>query len=250
MLIWDPNYLSPTNGVTGWWRPYSVGDITNPTFNASGFTVTIGAMALTGSPNVTIANPLLAVSGGTLSLGGWVGLTGAPNVTAMITGNPLVIASVAITGSPNVTIANALLAVSGNAALTNTLLAVSGNATLLNALLATSGNSTITNPVLAVSGNTTVVNTAPLPFSGIATVLPLTGGFSPVFTGITGGQIQIPLGVKSYTVSAISGNVWVQDILLVQGTSVNGGRYGGGFLSNYALNVGCTGGYALIYWET
>jgi hypothetical protein len=102
---------------------------------------------------------------------------------------------------------------------------------------------TVANSVLAISGNT--VNNG-----GFVSVSNATGGYSPVFTGLSSGQIQIPQGVKAYSITVASGSAYLQSTYLPFGTSVGGGQYGGGFLSNFALNVGCTGGYTLVTWET
>ena len=101
------------------------------------------------------------------------------------------------------------------------------------------------SPTVNVVNSGSVLN-----ISGIVTAPYLTGIFSPVFTGITGSQIQIPAGVKSYSVFVLSGSAFVQGTLLPTTSLVKGGRYGGGFLSSYALNVGCTGGFTVITWET
>lgn len=163
-----------------------------------------------------------------ISTGAWRPFTvnDVQNNTVTLTGNGISVQNVAVTGGfvaitnvPTVTVGNSFVPV----------VAFSGVAV-------TGGSISFTNTLLATSG--------------ISTVPYLTGIFSPVFTGFSTGQVQIPAGVKSYSISVLSGSAFVQATLLGQGALVKGGRYGGGFLSNYALNVGCTGqGYTIITWE-
>jgi hypothetical protein len=106
---------------TGAWRPAVPSDFAANINISGGLSVQIGAVAITGNPQVTatISNPLLTVSGVSF-------------------------------------INNSIVPVSGITSINNSNLSVSGNVTVLNGVLPVSGNVNITNAILPVSGNVTV----------------------------------------------------------------------------------------------
>ena len=73
--------------------------------------------------------------------------------------------------------------------------------------------------------------------------------YNAFLTTITSGQAQIPVGTKSWYVSAVSGNVWLDGIRLLTSTQIDGGGYDGRTNLETAINVGTTGGYALVKWD-
>ena len=107
-------------------------------------------------------------------------------------------------------------------------------------------NVNVTNPVLAVSGNLS----ASISSVGITgNVVANSGTFSPTFTGITSGQIQVPVGVKAYSIYVESGSSYVNGFLWNAGTNYGGGGYSNNYSLSTAINVGCTGGRVLVNWE-
>lgn len=170
-------------------------------------------------PFIYDPNAVLTNGPGSIT-GGWRAYTtnDIQNNTVTLTGNGISVQNVAVTG--------------GFVAVTNV-----PTVTIGNGVVPVSGNVNITNAIQAVSG--------------VSVVPYLTGIFSPVFTGFSTGQVQIPAGVKGYSISVVSGSAFLQGTLLGQGTLINGGKYGGGFLSSYALNLGASGqGYVFASWET
>lgn len=80
------------------------------------------------------------------------------------------------------------------------------------------------------------------------------GIFTSLFTGIINtGQVQIPVGVKAWSISVISGYAFVNGTgPLPVNTNLNGGNFGGGFISNNPINVGATGApvNVLVYYQS
>lgn len=137
--IYDPANVS-TGGqgqlITGNWRPYSTSDISNTQVNVSGLSLTVGAVAVTGNPQVTVSNALLGTSGVAtiLSLPTQnVAVTGGSILTIVTgtLGGSVTVSSVAVTGIPFVQLSGA--------------------------------------PVVTLTGSShvTVDNTSPMPISGV-----------------------------------------------------------------------------------
>ncbi len=150
--LWDPSLLTTggTNtSITGGWRGVEPADFSNVTI--TGAQISIGAVAITGSPNVRVINPL------------------------------------AITGSPNVTLV---------------------------------GTGTIT-------GNVT----------------PISYGYTTTVASIVGtGQVLVPVGAKAWSVSVISGAIWVKGIgPLLPGASLGGGGFDGRGSMVDPIAIGGTG---------
>jgi hypothetical protein len=74
------------------------------------------------------------------------------------------------------------------------------------------------------------------------------GSYTPSFNAVTSGQIQIPVGAKSYSIAVESGRAFVNGVLFNTLTSYNGGNHELYSLSN-SINVGCTGGRVIVIWE-
>jgi len=210
--IWDSTVLTTGSlGITtGAWRPYGVTDISS--VSVSGLSITVGAVAITGSPSVvvaggyvgltgnlsgtftfgtgdsiSIANPVLSVSGVTQSnitntspipISGFVNTSvTVGNIT--ITGFSSTIAPLAVSGvlAASVDNTNLILAVNtGNQRLLTNNILLSGVSGLLSSNLIdaawVTGNVGITNAVLAISGvvQSNITNTAPLAVSGMTTI--------------------------------------------------------------------------------
>jgi hypothetical protein len=108
-------------------------------------------------------------------------------------------------------------------------------------------NVNITNTVIPITG-TVGINSSIVPISGV--VSPISGSFGTSFTTVTAGQAQIPVGTKSWSINAISGNIWVDGSRLIASSVIDGGGYDGRSTLRTAINVGTTGGYAFVTWET
>lgn len=123
---------------------------------------------------------------------------------------------IAISNTPGVIVQNGILPISGNV------------------------NSTITNSILPVSGISTVVG----------------GVYTPSFSIVTGSQVIIPVGVRSASVSIVSGTAYVNGTgPVVAGVTLKFGGYDGRYLSSAGVVVGATGSalfpcQVLILWET
>jgi len=84
-----------------------------------------------------------------------------------------------------------------------------------------------------------------------ATVLDLGGNtgnatFTPFFSGFS-GQSVIPAGVRSYSISAVSGNVWINGGgPVIAPLTVVGGGYGA-LQSSAPIVIGASGGAYVVY---
>lgn len=76
------------------------------------------------------------------------------------------------------------------------------------------------------------------------------GPYQYYITGITSGQFLIPAGARSFTISSISGAAYVNGIAVPSSRDLQGGGYDGQWLLKTGINVGCTGGYTVISWES
>jgi hypothetical protein len=74
------------------------------------------------------------------------------------------------------------------------------------------------------------------------------GTFTPTFTGISGGQFQIPAGARAWSVIIASGGAYINGTLFNSVSAIGGGGYPN-FTLGSAINVGITGGYANISYE-
>jgi|GEM_PF-4393849 hypothetical protein len=192
----DPNWVWTDNAGnlnTGAWRPLFPTDF-NANIDITGLTVSVGAVAVTGAPvvtltgvqNVNVTNPVLAVSGNLSASISSVAVTGAPVVT--------------LTGNQNVNVINPILAISGNVVVAST---------------------TISNP-LSITGIPTYQKISSTGY--VSTFSPLTGpnyinkifgysnvglvggvGYIQVFDGVTGGNNLLA------TLPVQSGNSWFMD---------------------------------------
>lgn len=191
------------------------------------FAATIGNIAVTGG-SITIANPVLAVSGafsssvtignvavtgvvltsGTQELAYLAAISGA--LTTNLSAPAFVTGQVSIVGTPTVTIANPVLAVSGSFTSTPGNTAVTGGSiTITNTTfnVATTGNSsaTISNPI-GVTGTSTDINTS------------ITGAHPYNFLSI-GGRATLPTGAGS------ASGYNVGDYAMLNINSQNGGVF-------------------------
>lgn len=200
-------------------------------------TTTVSAVAITGSPNVTVNGGFLGITGVPtfINAGGYLGLTGAPLVTIAngvlpvsgtftATQGPVTIAATSNTGAP--------LAISGVVQATVTTgpvtivatpntgapLAVSGVTINGGGYVGITGTHavTISNSVLAVSGIVTATVTtgpvsivatsntgAPLAISGVVTATVTQGPISIVATSNTGAPLAVS-GVFSATIGNVA----------------------------------------------
>lgn len=168
--VWDSTatITGNTPPTTGCYRPFLTSDY-NVTIASSGVSVTVGAVAITGTPPVQVSNfPQSYGITGTVNSTGNLGVSGALEL----------IGSVGITG--NINIANKI--------------------------------------------------------------------YTTYLSGITSGSVLIPTGTLSWSVAVESGSAYINNLLLNEGSSFNGGGYGS-YFSNSTLNIGCTGGRTLIMWE-
>jgi hypothetical protein len=76
------------------------------------------------------------------------------------------------------------------------------------------------------------------------------GTFIPNFQVITNTQIQIPTGVRSYSIAIESGSAYVNGILMNSQMVINGGGYEGRWFLGQEINVGTSGGRVLVNFET
>lgn len=96
---------------------------------------------------------------------------------------------------------------------------------------------------IGITGSPTVsvvTSGNPLAISGNVTIN--SGSFGLTITGLTGSQSQIPIGAKSYQISIISGNAFINGVgPITNPYTLNGGKFDGHWTLNTAINFGCTG---------
>lgn len=199
--IYDANAVISGNNppISGAWRPAIPTDFA-ASVSVSGLSLTVGSVAVTGNPQVTISNPILAVSGNFGAGGGGGGLvTGAGGFFG-------------ITGTPNVNITNGILPVSG------VLTATIGNVAVTGGNIATSNTNEIAalssgNAFLAaISGSLTSNLNAPVYVTGIVQTI-VTGTVSSSITnpiGVTGTSVDLNsvytgIGIVPYNFLAVGG---------------------------------------------
>lgn len=182
LQIFDSTSVSP-QGHTGNWRPASPVDFA-ANIQASGLSVSINSIAITGNPDVRVSNPV------TLA-GGFAG----------------------ITGTVSTNIVNPILATSGTSIVTNlvsTTTVVTG-LTAVSGLVSINPNSTINAQITGVSnvtgsiftsyiGSTSVNNSTP---SGVAgTILPANSIRKQWFVqNLSTGELYIKLGAGASSIS-------------------------------------------------
>jgi hypothetical protein len=98
--LYDPNLVQNINGilVTGGSRPITPTDLSSSVSISGGLTANVGNVAVTGTTNVNIVNPVVPISGIVTVNGG----SSSSNGAVQITGNSVV----GISGTPNVNIVN------------------------------------------------------------------------------------------------------------------------------------------------
>ncbi len=102
---------------------------------------------------------------------------------------------------------------------------------------------------ISVSGLNLTVGAVSITGSPIVTIA--TSTYGPSFNIVTAGQITIPQNSKSYSVSVISGQAYINGTgPFDAGVSLNGGGYDGKVLLASAVVVGGTGGKIIVYYET
>lgn len=72
--------------------------------------------------------------------------------------------------------------------------------------------------------------------------------FSFNIQALTSGQLTVPAGSRSYSITVQSGNASINGVSVSAGISFDGGKLGN-FVLGSAINVGCTGGRVLMTWE-
>lgn len=198
---------------TGAWRPAFPSDFA-ANISVSGLNLTVGAVAVTGNPQVQISNtPSVTVTNPVYL----VGITGQP---LYVTGNfgassssPGFITGgvIGLTGSPNVTIANASpIPVSG---------VVQAQVTI-GAIAVTGGSISISNPILAVSGN----------FGSSPSTVGATGTKVDTliqYAGAAGSPyVMLPIGGRALAVSgagSLTGSYNTGDYVMFNFNKDNGG---------------------------
>lgn len=256
IYIGDPNLV--VAGTTGVFRPAMTSDFA-ANINVSGLNVSVGAVAVTGTAAVNVVNSApLAISGVVQTV-----VTGA--VSANFDSTSIVLAQ----GSGNVLAqtANQLLSgVSGQLAASATRATWTTGTILIGnqGPIAVSGafQANVTTSNTDVVGALTTGNAFLAGISGqLATnidapVVINSGTYTPSLYIITGSQMQIPAGVRSASVTVVSGSAFVNAVgPFMAGFSMGFGGYDGRFLMSTAVNVGCTGSAAtpcqtVVMWES
>lgn len=128
--------------------------------------------------------------------------------------------SVAITGNPSVNISNQIyqIGITGDVNATG-ILGIAGDVNMIGQV--------------GVSGKVDILGST----------------YQSFVSGITSDTIVIPTGSKSWSIAVESGSCYLNNTLLNQGTSLNGGGFDGRYMLNSAISVGCTGGRTIVMWE-
>lgn len=86
---------------------------------------------------------------------------------------------------------------------------------------------------------------------GVTGLVGITGNaYTSNIQVVTSGNQSIPVGAKSWSVTVESGAASVAGRQLSTPTAIYGGGYDGRFTLGTAILVGCTGGRAIVTWET
>lgn len=205
-------------------------------------------------PNATInENPLTtgAWRPWTINDVGAVSISGGVSVgNVAVTGG-----SINIVGTPPVTVVNNSFPVTGAGGffgLTGTAnIAVTGGSISIVGPLTLTG--TLTN---SVTGTVNTTGTVTANVTGVVTID--SGSFALTINMITGSQVQIPVGVRAYSISVISGSAFINgNGPFFSMYTLNGGGYDGRWTLNTAINIGCTGNtgtlnacQTIVNWES
>lgn len=250
--VWDNGAVTSGGAglaITGAWRPVTPGDLSSTlTLTGSGLMVVVddvavtgGSIAISNNPGVTIITPVVAVSGYS-TLTNPVTLTGNPQVQLS--------SAVALTGAPLVTLGSQPIYVTG--AITITGGAVIATYTGVQPVSVTNFSASIAitgSPVVTLTGVPSVTISNALAISGVSSPVYITGaGFSPTFQTLTGSQLVVPVGARSYAFTVISGNGYVNGAAVFQGLSIAGGGYGFATLTS-TIAIGTTGGCIFASYE-
>lgn len=112
-----------------------------------------------------------------------------------------------------------------------------------------SGGMSVNVSAVAITGNPNVtVSNFPYEMGITGDVNIANKTYTTYISGVTSGSVLIPTGTLSWSVAVESGSAYINNLLLNEGSSFNGGGYGN-YFSNTPLNIGCTGGRTLIMWE-
>ncbi len=182
--IWDNSILT-TGGnqiLTGAFRAFSTTDISNTSISVSGLSLTVGSVAVTGAPVVTLTGNTSVI----------IPYTNPVYVTGSFATNS---SATAITGSPNVTINGGFVGITGS---------LSGVLTL-----GTGDSITVANPVLATSGIATILS---LPTQNVA----VTGGsILTIVTGTVNSSVTIgAVAITGFNSGSALGNLDVSKTFL------------------------------------
>ena len=81
--IFDPNVLTTgSNGIiTGAYRPFNINDVLSPNISVSGLTISVGSVAITGNPQVTISNTIIPISGNTTIANSIIPISGITTIS-------------------------------------------------------------------------------------------------------------------------------------------------------------------------
>ena len=230
-LLYDAS-LTWYNGqtlTTGGWRPALPSDFAAE-INVSGLDLTVGAVAVTGTanvsvintapipvsgvtvisslPSVTIGNAILPISGAVTAsvaigdvavTGGQIAVTSLPSVTI---GNPVVPVSGVVTTSVAV---GDVAVTGGSIAISNAILPISGVVTTSVSV----GDVAVTGGSIAVTSlpSVTIGNTAPIPISGVVTTSVTTDNSQVILAINTGNQYLE--AISGQLASNLSDPVWV-----------------------------------------
>ncbi len=100
---------------------------------------------------------------------------------------------------------------------------------------------------LNLTGDLTVNSQPSVAVTGDVTIAGAT--FISHISGLTSGILTIPVGAKAWSVAVESGSCYVNQTVLNEGTSLNGGGFDGRCTLSQAIIIGCTGGRTLISWD-
>lgn len=196
--IWDANVLATGKDglTTGAWRMYSTNDISNNNISVSGLNLTVGAVAITGTPPVQISNfPAIT------PISGIVTINSLPTHNVAVTGNPQVsisnTAPINVTGIINTVVTGTL----GGNVTVNSVAITGAPVVTITGIVATSASVTVGN-VAVTGGFINVNNTAPIPISGVVNATVSVGN-----TAITGFNSTIaPLAITGFVRTITTGS--------------------------------------------
>lgn len=236
--LWDSGVVwRNLNGqlITGAARPIVPADLASTSsISVSGLSLTVGAVAVTGNPQVTVSNAILATSG-IIQGGNLIPIYITGLIDTRVTGNiggSVTVSSVAITGNPgfqvtgwntgitvNVTAPLGIIGIDTGVRTVSVVGTLTTNATIVNAVLATSGFFTpiwtgapnVTASVsignIAVTGGsiqTIVTGTISATVDNTALILAIASGNSLALY-----SNQIASGISGQLTANLAGAAWV-----------------------------------------